>query len=626
MDTSNLIKYFTLFGIPCILVLVSTPLLVRLAPRFGLMDFPNERRIHKVATPLGGGIVIFVAFHLCAYFLYNFIWPDYQGLLNQSWWHAFLFSSSLILAVGIIDDIRGMSALFKLAGQTIACLSMYFLYGKTFAFFGTNTPEYLNLIFILSWYLIIINAFNLIDGLDGLCTGLAMISSLGLAAVYILQTNPFNALICLALAGACIGFLRYNFHPASIFLGDSGSMFLGFTLASISLYAGGKSSFFVAIATPFFIAGVPIIDTLLAIWRRSIRKALADQNGTVNIMQADKEHLHHRLLAMGLNQHRVALILYGINSIIVICGLIYILAGNHAIGFFLIIFIAATYILVKHVLQIERWETNRAFANLDKNTLLTRLSFIYRPVFDLIWMALSFSIASYIIHQGNLPFISLGIWASHLPAWLMPTFILLIFSHSYNKVWRNAFFKDYLFLTLSVFTGCLLSMAIISLLDSGFSFVLINQSLLFCLFSFIGVTGSRVIFNFIKEWGMNSEPPPGMSYKRNILLYGAGLRGGLYIRERYLQHSTELGMNNIVGFIDDDPALRKRYLFGMEVFGGLDELPTIVKDNKVDQIVITTPLSKESYQSLITSAQTLGLTVFDWKTHSTQINLADKTR
>lgn len=621
MDANNLIKYFSLIVIPCILVLSCTPLLIRLAPRLGLMDYPNERRIHKTVTPLGGGIVVFIAFHLSCYWLYNYIQPDYQGTLDAAWWQAFLLSSSLLLILGIIDDIWSMPAIVKLAGQALACLCMYFLYSKTFSFFGSYTPEYLNIIFILGWYLVIINAFNLIDGLDGLCTGLAMISSLGLAAVYILQASLPNAFIPLILVGTCMGFLRYNYHPASMFLGDTGSMFLGFTLASISLYAGGKSSFFVTIASPFFIAGVPIIDTLLAIWRRSMRKVLANKKGTIGIMQADQEHLHHRLLTMGLNQHRVTLILYAFNGFIIICGLFYILVGNYAIGFFLIIFIVMVFLLVKHVLQIELWETNRVFASYDSNKRPTRLNLIIYPVFDLLWMTISLTLANYLVHSGKLSFSSLNQWISQIPVWLMPTFILLFLSHNYNKVWRHAFFKDYLYLTLSVFTGCILSMAIISLLDNGFSFILINQSLLFFLFSFLGITGIRIIFHFFRELGMNAEPPLGADVQiQNLLLYGAGVRGGLYLRECYLQHSRELGLNRIIGFIDDDLNLRKRFIFGKKVFGDLGELEKIVAENQIDQIVITTPLAHESYQNLIHAAQKLNIKVMDWKIYSIPVN------
>ncbi|MCK5664291.1 MAG: hypothetical protein KAI17_12440, partial [Thiotrichaceae bacterium] len=519
---------------------------------------------------------------------------------------------------GIVDDIKGMKPWTKLLGQVLAVLCMYFLYGKDIDFLGFDSPLYVDLIFILGWYLVIINAFNLIDGLDGLCSGLAIISSLGLAVVYILQSASSSGLICLILAGACIGFLRYNFHPARIFLGDSGSMFLGFTLASISLYAGAKSSFFVTLATPFFIAGIPIIDTLLAIWRRSIRKVLSEKNSPVKVMQPDKEHLHHRLMEMGLKQHHVALVLYAVNAAIVISGLIYIFAVNISTGFFLIIFVITVYLLVKHVIQIELWETSRIFANSYKNIALSRINLIFYPLFDLFWLSLSFTLAIFIVFEGQLHFRSMSMWISALPSQLMPTFLFLFLTHSYNKVWRNSFFKDYLFLTFAIFTGCIISLAIECFLNGGLNFFIVNRTLLFCLFSFIGIIGIRIPHHFIREWSISAtNPSPDASPIQNILLYGAGTRGGLYIRERYLLHSDELGSKNIIGFIDDDKALRKQYLYGKVVLGNLDDLKQLVSDNKINEVVITTFLSDENYQILVNTAQELGFKVSDWRAYST---------
>ena len=618
LELSNLLKYLGAFGLPLAIVLIATPFLIRIAPRTGLIDYPDERCIHKDAIPLGGGIVVFLAFHLSCFFLYRYLWVDYSGQLDQFWWLSFLAGSSVLLLVGIVDDIKGMKPWTKLLGQVLAVLCMYFLYGKDIDFLGFDSPLYVDLIFILGWYLVIINAFNLIDGLDGLCSGLAIISSLGLAVVYILQSASSSGLICLILAGACIGFLRYNFHPARIFLGDSGSMFLGFTLASISLYAGAKSSFFVTLATPFFIAGIPIIDTLLAIWRRSIRKVLSEKNSPVKVMQPDKEHLHHRLMEMGLKQHHVALVLYAVNAAIVISGLIYIFAVNISTGFFLIIFVITVYLLVKHVIQIELWETSRIFANSYKNIALSRINLIFYPLFDLFWLSLSFTLAIFIVFEGQLHFRSMSMWISALPSQLMPTFLFLFLTHSYNKVWRNSFFKDYLFLTFAIFTGCIISLAIECFLNGGLNFFIVNRTLLFCLFSFIGIIGIRIPHHFIREWSISAtNPSPDASPIQNILLYGAGTRGGLYIRERYLLHSDELGSKNIIGFIDDDKALRKQYLYGKVVLGNLDDLKQLVSDNKINEVVITTFLSDENYQILVNTAQELGFKVSDWRAYST---------
>ncbi|TSA37970.1 MAG: undecaprenyl/decaprenyl-phosphate alpha-N-acetylglucosaminyl 1-phosphate transferase [Methylococcaceae bacterium] len=400
---SDLIKYLAIFGLSTASSILLTPLFIRVAPRIGLMDVPNERCIHEKITPLGGGLVVFIAFNIACYMLYYHFWPDFNGQLGASWWQAFLISSAILLVVGLVDDHHGMSPLTKLAGQAIATTCLYLLSGSQVSLLGFNFGLVSGLVIVLFWTLAIINAFNLIDGLDGLCSGLAMISTAGLAMVFILRGSPGDGLICLALAGACAGFLYHNFFPAKVFLGDTGSMFLGFALASISFHVGGKVSLFVLLSAPFFIAGIPVIDTLLAIWRRSIRKELAKRNGQpiVKVMQPDKDHLHHRLLGYGLKQYHVALVLYVVNVALVSIGLLFMIFRELAIGLFLIIFIVTIYLLIKYVLQIELWETHRLMANSGKNPAMTRLNLMFYPVFDLLWMSLSVWLANFIALSGQ---------------------------------------------------------------------------------------------------------------------------------------------------------------------------------------------------------------------------------
>lgn len=620
MEYSHLLKYVYTFGLSMGIVLFFTPLFILIAPRFGLMDHPSERRIHKKPIPLAGGIVVFLAFHLTCFIIYRFIWPDFIGRLVQPWSLSFLFSSTILLFVGLYDDARDMHPLIKLAGQTFAILCMFFLYGKNLNIFGFYAPLYVNLFFILIYYLAIINAFNLIDGMDGLCSGLATISSMGLAVAYILSGHSGDSLVCLALAGACLGFLSHNFHPARVFLGDSGSMFLGFTLASISLYAGGKNTFAVTLATPFFIAGVPIIDTILAIWRRSIRKVLSGNQPRVKIMQADREHLHHRLLDMGLTQSHVALILYASNLVIVISGLAYAMAKDIFTGLFLVMFVAIVYVLVKHTLKIELWETSRLFAYSYKKQPFSRITLILYPLFDLIWLSFSYWLSSYIAFDGTPPFLSMGDLARVIPLWIAPSFFLLYYSDVYSKVWKNSIFRDYLFLTLAIFVGTVFNSALLCLLEGGFNFDNISLLLLFCLFALFGIVGIRIPYYFIREWGIfASNPSVKPSSQSNILLYGAGALGGLYIRERYLLHAYEMGSKNIIGFIDDNKILRHRYIYGKKVLGGINEIKSLVKKYHIHAVIITAYLSEENYNQLNEASTELGFRIFNWRAYTASI-------
>ncbi|MDP1615279.1 MAG: aminotransferase class I/II-fold pyridoxal phosphate-dependent enzyme [Methylococcales bacterium] len=564
-----------------------------------------------------GGVVVFIAFNIACSLLYYHFWPDFNGQLDMSWWRAFLISSAILLVIGLVDDHHGMSPLTKLAGQAVATACLYLLSDCQVNLLGFDFGLVGGLVFVLIWTLAIINAFNLIDGLDGLCSGLAMISAAGLAVVFMLRGSPGDGLICLALVGACAGFLYHNFFPAKVFLGDTGSMFLGFALASISFHAGGKASLFVLISAPFFIAGIPVIDTLLAIWRRSIRKELAKRNGqpTVKVMQADKDHLHHRLLNYGLKQYHVALVFYVVNVIMVSIGLLFIIFNELAIGFFLIAVIIGLYLLIKYVLQIELWETHRLMARSDKSPAMTRFSLMFYPAFDLLWMSLSVWLAGFIALSGTSAFHSMDEWTTELPLWVMPIFLLLSGSKVYIKIWRNSFFKDYLFLILAVLVGSTISLALFFLLHNSNSFLLLNQTLLFCLFSLLGIMGIRIPHHVIREWGVsNPNPNSNPDCRRNILLYGAGSRGGAYIRERYLNHADELGTISIVGFIDDDTFLRQQYTYGKVVLGDLNDLNDLILKYRIDEVRLTTDISNDNLSKLKQIASERHISLLKWQT------------
>ena len=610
-----LIKYFAVFGLSTTIVILLTPLFIKLAPRLGLMDIPDQRCIHKNITPLAGGLVIFVAFHITCYAVYDYYPLDFDGLLDNDWWQAFFIASGILLIVGLIDDRMGMSPLMKLFGQAAACASLYFLSGYQANLLNIDFGFFGGLVFVLIWTLAIVNAFNLIDGLDGLCAGLAMISAIGLAAVFIFRSSPWDALICLALIGACAGFLVYNFHPAKVFLGDTGSLFLGFALASISLHAGGKGSFAVILAAPFFIAGIPVTDTLLAIWRRSIRKTLAKRQGlpAIKIMQADKEHLHHRLLNYGLKQHHVAFALYAINILIVCMGLMFLLFSELVTGLFLIIFLIAIYLLIKYVLQIELWETHKLMASSDKLPALTRFSILFYIVFDLMWMSFAVWLANFIVLEGDTPFHSMGEWFYQLPLWELPIFIALFLSNTYLKIWQSCTSRDYLILSISILVGSVISLAFFYPLDIDNTLLLLNKMSLFFLFSLLGIIGVRIPHHFIREWSVTHDKTC------NVLVYGSGTNGNLYLRECYLKNANDLGAVNVVGFIDDNLLLRNQYIHGKIVFGGLNELAELIAKHSINEVILTTQIANNDFLRLKEIVSNSSVKLVKWQTISMPI-------
>lgn len=314
--------YLTLFLASLSLSLFLTPVVRRVAQRFGWLDVPEDnRRVHAVPIPRLGGVAIFLSVITCLSVL-----PFLDNLVTQSLREnyrsiiAVLVSSSLVFLFGVYDDLVGTKAKWKFLAQGIAGVVLYSLGGRieavTIPFAGSvEIPAILSLIFTLIWVIGISNAFNLIDGLDGLAAGAGLFASLVMLTVSFMLGNPYVTAISLVMSGALIGFLRYNFNPASIFLGDSGSLFIGFTLAALSLTGAQKASTAVAVAIPLMAFGLPVIDTGFSIVRRLI--------GGKPLFEGDREHIHHKLLERGWSQRRVAFVLYGVCALFGLTALLF---------------------------------------------------------------------------------------------------------------------------------------------------------------------------------------------------------------------------------------------------------------------------------------------------------------
>lgn len=295
-------RYLLSFFLALFIAYVLTPSIRRLAQTSGSMDYPAPRRINREPVPNMGGIAIYLGFLVSAFFLLP---------LNLARQGLFL-GATVVLLVGILDDYKGLSPKAKLLGQ-VAAASIAVLYGIRIDFITNPLGGFLytgGLAIPLSifWIVGITNTINLIDGLDGLASGVGAIASLTLFAVAMKEGQSTIAVLAIALSGSSFGFLRYNYHPARIFMGDSGAMFLGFTLACISILGALKTTAAVTLAIPVLALGVPIFDTVFAIVRRH-------QNGQP-IFEGDRGHLHHRLLEMGFSQRKAVLVIYLISILL----------------------------------------------------------------------------------------------------------------------------------------------------------------------------------------------------------------------------------------------------------------------------------------------------------------------
>ncbi|HEY0004476.1 MAG TPA: MraY family glycosyltransferase [Pyrinomonadaceae bacterium] len=318
--------YFALFMISLFTSLVLTPLIRRLSERLGWIDEPrDDRRIHQKGVSRLGGVAIFFSvgagmttFYLISSYTHN--------NLDISWRQLFpiFVPAALILLLGVYDDLVEASVSFKFIGQLLAAMLFFWMGGRIgvlgIPFIGSVAlPQVLSFALTLFWVIGITNAFNLIDGIDGLAAGTALFASLVLLISSLAFGVPLVIVVALVLSGALIGFLRYNFNPASIFLGDSGSLYIGFLLATLSVQGVQKASTAIVVAIPILAFGVPMMDTGITLARRFI--------GGQPLLKGDREHIHHMLLDRGWSQRRVVLVLYGISALLGFFALLFV--GNY---------------------------------------------------------------------------------------------------------------------------------------------------------------------------------------------------------------------------------------------------------------------------------------------------------
>ena len=330
MIFSNNIFVFFALAVAFLIAFAATPAVMSLAHKINAIDVPRDkRRVHKKPIPLIGGLAIFYGF-IISVLCFAELDRETAGIL---------IGSVIIVTVGMIDDAIDMKAIVKLLCQIIAAVIVVYSgvrieqFANPFArWFGGPPYIYMNywisVAVTVIWIVGICNAVNLIDGLDGLAVGVSSIAAICMLILTLLSQNVNVAIITAAVAGACFGFLPYNFNPAKIFMGDTGALFLGYILACISIQGFLKLSAIISFAVPIIVLGLPIFDTLFAI----VRRVLTGRSP----MSPDRGHLHHRLLDMGFSQKQTVAILYTITAVLCLTAVVVSTRG-YARGILLIV-------------------------------------------------------------------------------------------------------------------------------------------------------------------------------------------------------------------------------------------------------------------------------------------------
>lgn len=345
------LEYGVLFAVAAVVTIALTPLARKLAIKLDAIDYPSARRVNMLPIPRMGGVAIFggilAALAVAGFSVYAFGWVDpfidYNGIEVNYW--GVLLGTVLIFLVGAVDDVVDLNPKAKMLGQIVAACVVAgsgLLFSSIHNPFGEGYIEFGWVAYPLTvFYLVAFaNVINLIDGLDGLAAGITGISAITILLFAVLTGRFDAALFSVILVGVCAGFLKSNFFPASIFMGDSGALLLGFSLGIISLFAVARSALFVSLLVPILAAGVPILDTFFAIVRRKREHRPIDE--------ADKGHIHHRLMRAGFSQRATVLIMWAWTALLAACGVIITWADNlMRIPIFLIACAVTAYAIVK---------------------------------------------------------------------------------------------------------------------------------------------------------------------------------------------------------------------------------------------------------------------------------------
>jgi UDP-GlcNAc:undecaprenyl-phosphate GlcNAc-1-phosphate transferase len=614
-------------GVAMTISWLGTPIVLRLAEHVGAIDRPDERKIHIRPIPRLGGVAVFVAFILAL-----LVQAVVNSEVSSSWVMqregiTFFVALLFMFLLGIWDDMKTLKAIEKLFVQIILSSLVY-----AAGFRVSNIPHSMiasltqigaiDFLITTLWIVGVTNAINLIDGLDGLASGVSSIASMTIFTVSLINGDPATAIVAIMLAGALVGFLRYNFYPAKIFLGDSGSLFVGFALAVLAIQCSRQAFSEHVLTVPILVLGVPIVDTLLAMVRRFLKSFLPKQQGSdsllttlKSIFSPDRSHVHHRLIARGLSHMRAVLLLYLVSFGLGFGAIAIRVSNNNSSLILLVICIG----LVLGVAQLRY----REMAIL-RNGILLRLYlglYDWRPLrrtafqilVDVGFVILAYSSACLLSSSvGGLLANRDQFWIS-LP-WVVAVQITILWiSGLYKGTIRQAGVGDALRTTKSVVLATIISsiaLFFFSNLDPEVVSILFVLDFYFLLSL---VVCSRFSFSALKYLFEKED-----GGEKRVLIYGADSYGVLI-----LQNILGFDSQNLtpIGFLDDDPQLEGKYLNGYPIFGGHWQLQRLLERLSVNEILLAQSVMPETLKRLKMIARSQGVVI-----RSFQIRLEDVTR
>ena len=560
----NIIIFLSAFLISCSL----TPIIQRLAIKNNLVVHPQANRWHKKSTPILGGIAIFAG-TLIPILLFV---PKNEAILG------IILGGCLLFVWGLLDDIKNLSPQIKLLGQIIAsCISI--LAGIIF-----NIPlVFVSIPVTMLWIIGITNSFNLLDNMDGLSAGIAAISSIMLFISSGVFHNEDVGLIALILCGATLGFLPFNFNPAKIFMGDCGSMFIGFVLATISIIGTYRhvSNLMVTLLIPVLILAIPIFDTSLVILMRKLHGFKISVGG--------KDHASHRLVALGLSERKTVLLLYILSILFGLIALLYSKIDIIIVSIFavltLIVLVFFGIFLAEVRVYNENDPENKLILKSGEgkviiNTLILHKRRITEVLIDFTLILVAYFSAYLLRFEGIISDANLFLIKKSLP-WILPIKLIAFFYFGlYSGVWRYASISDLIAILKAITASSALSVLITTFIFrfQDYSRVVFILDWMLTVFFICGV---RILIRVLAEYFTLKH-----SGGKRALIVGAGDTGEMILREMRRNRSANYLP---IGFIDDSPTKIGRKIHGIPILGNRHSLVSLVTKEKIDEILISIP-------------------------------------
>ncbi len=548
------------------LAFLLTPLVRLFAVKNGFIAFPRADRWHKNPTALLGGIGIYCATVIIALL---------SGIQSKLAFGLFL-GGTFLFFVGLFDEKLRLTPYTKLLTQIIAaCIAVYF--GNIMAL---PLPAYLAIPITIFWIVGVTNSFNLLDNIDGLAAGIAAIAALMLFSISLFFSNNPLSIFALIIAGAALGFLPYNFNPAKIFMGDSGSMFLGYSLSVIAINGTGRhmSGLFISLLIPVLVLCVPIFDTIFVMIARKIQGK--------RIFQGGKDHTSHRLVTLGVSQKKTVLLLYAVSILFGLIAILY----SAKLNLFLILvttFLAAVLLLYFGFFLFEITATTDPlkYQKNGGNHVVLNSIFMYKRriievLLDLTFICIAYY-AAYFLRFENTQLEANLVLLKASFVWIILIKICCFFAFGlYRGVWRYISITDLLSIAKIVTVSSITS---ILFLTFAFRFNEYSRKVFFIdwLILLFLILGSRILFRVIGEF-LNRARDKG----KNVLIFGAGDMGESVIRE--IKRNKAIGYNP-VGFIDDDHFKIGSKIQGIPVLGSREKLKKFIKSLEVEELLIAAP-------------------------------------